>query len=345
MTFSIHQPHDKLFKLSMTDLVIAKEFFAANLPAHILEKMDMNTLKSENKTFIDDAYKTTEADLVYSAKMGNLRAYLYLLCEQQTTVDPFLAFRLLIYTVRIMETHRKQHPKDPLPLIYPLVIYTGDEPWDSPLDIFPLFGDAAHLAKKLLLKPYQLIDVQRTSDDELRQHTLSGLVAFVLKHRKTADFELLLKRLMPWIHEVELHATSGYFLCRIVLKYLVDRSSKGDKDLLVQEAEHYLSYELQGEIMTIAHQWEQEGFKKGMAIAEQWKEQGMQKGMQQGIKQGEAALLKRLLEHRFGNLPAVYAQLIEDAHTETLLHWSEKILHPEIKTLEGIFSTAGNVDA
>jgi predicted transposase/invertase (TIGR01784 family) len=154
MTFSIHQPHDKLFKLSMTDLVIAKEFFAAHLPAHILEKIDMSSLRLEKKTFIDDAYKTTEADVVYSLNMANhLKAYLYLLCEQQTTVDLSLAFRLLIYTVRIMETHRKQYPKDPLPLVYPMVIYTGDEPWDAPLDIFPLFGDE-ELARELLFKPY-----------------------------------------------------------------------------------------------------------------------------------------------------------------------------------------------
>jgi flagellar biosynthesis/type III secretory pathway protein FliH len=122
-----------------------------------------------------------------------------------------------------------------------------------------------------------------------------------------------------------------YFLC-----------PKGDKDLLVQEAARYLSDKLQGEVMTIAQQWEQEGFKKGMAIAEQWKEQGMQKGMQkgmqQGVKQGEAALLKRLLQRRFGNLPAAYAQLVEDADTETLLHWGEKVLEPEIKTLEEFFS-------
>ncbi|MCE3238729.1 MAG: hypothetical protein K0R24_1710 [Gammaproteobacteria bacterium] len=266
MAFSIHQPHDKLFKLSMTDLGIAKEFFAANLPLHILEKIDMNSLKLENKTFIDEAYKTTEADVVYSATLGNITSYLYLLCEQQTTVDLSLAFRLLIYTVRIMEAHRKQYPKEALPLVYPMVIYTGDEPWNAPLDIFPLFGEAEQLARDILLQPYQLIDVQRTQDDALRQHALSGLVAFVLKYRKTADFELFVKKLMPWIREVELQKTSGDFLCRIVVKYIVDRSPKGDKDLLVQEAKHYLSQELQGELMTIAQQWEQEGFKKGRKV-------------------------------------------------------------------------------
>jgi len=317
MTVSIHQPHDKLFKLSMSNLAVAKEFFIAHLPADILGKMDLHSLKAEKQSFIDDAYKTTEADVVYSVKMGNLTAYLYLLCEQQTTVDPQLSFRLLIYTVRIMETHLRQHPKDPLPLVYPMVIYTGDEPWNAPLDIFPLFADSENLARELLLKPYQLLDVQRTSDDELRQQELSGLVAFVLKHRETANFEKFLKQFMPWVHSVELQDTSGAFLSRVVLKYLINCSPKGNKDLLVQEAEHYLSHELQGEIMTIAKQWKEEG-------------------MQQGMQQGEAASLKRLLQRRFGDLPFTYMQRIADANMETLLHWSEQIF--DAKTLEDIFA-------
>jgi predicted transposase/invertase (TIGR01784 family) len=313
----------------MSNLAVAKEFFTAHLPTNLLEKMDLNSLKLEKQTFIDEAYKTTEADVVYSVNIGNVTAYLYLLCEQQTKVEPLLAFRLLVYTVRIMETHLKQHPNGSLPLVYPMVIYTGDEPWDAPLDIFPLFADAENLARELLLKPYQLLDVKRTSDDELRQQALSGLVAFVLKHRKTSDFEMFLKKLMPWVHEVELHETSGDFLCRIVLKYVIDRSPKGEKELLVREAEHYLSYELQGEIMTIAQQWEQQGIQKGI-------QKGIEQGMQQGMKQGEAASLKRLLQRRFGDLPLIYAQRIVDADMETLLRWSDQILDAE--KLEDVFS-------
>ena len=228
-----------------------------------------------------------------------------------------------------MEAHRKQHPKDPLPLVYPMVVYTGDKPWNAPLDIFPLFADAENLARELLLKPYQLFDVKRTSDDELRQQELSGLVAFVLKHRKTADFEKFLKQCMPWVHQIELHETSGAFLARIVLTYLIDRSSKGNKDLLVQTAEHYLSHELQGEIMTIAQQWKEEGMQQGI-------QQGIQQGMQQGMQEGKAVLLKRLLQRRFGDLPLMYAQRIADADTETLLCWSEQML--DAQTLEEVFS-------
>jgi predicted transposase/invertase (TIGR01784 family) len=320
----IHQPNDKLFKNSMAEIAVATEFFNAHLPKELLEKIDLDTLKLEKHTFIDEVYKSTEADVVYSVKMGQETAYLYLLCEQQTEVDPWLAYRLLVYTVRIMELHLKQHPHGPLPLVHTMVVYTGDEPWHAPLDIFPLFGDAENLAREMLLKPYQLMDVQRTSDDDLRQNELYGLVAFTLKHRKTEDFRQFLKRFMPWVHKVELQYQSGALLGRFMLKYIIDRSSQGDKDLLVQEAQHYLSEELTGEIMTIAQQWEQEGIRKGI-----------QQGVQQGMQQGEAAILKHQLQRRFGELPLMYRQRIDRADAATLLRWSENIL--DAKTVNDVF--------
>ncbi len=178
--------------------------------------------------------------------------------------------------------------------------------------------------------------MSRTQDDELRQQELFGLVAFVLKHRKTADFAQFLHWLMPWVHQVEIRDSRGAVLGRIVLRYVIDRSSQGDKDLLVQEAQHYLSHELQGEIMTIAQQWEQQGIQKGlqqglhqgMTIAQQWKEEGLQ--------QGEAVLLIRLLQRRFGKLPAIYVERIAQADAQTLLHWGDNVL--DARTLDDVFN-------
>jgi predicted transposase/invertase (TIGR01784 family) len=321
MTSVIHQPQDKLFKLSMAERAVAKEFFETHIPAAILEKIDLESLKLEKETFVDKDYKTTEADVVYSAKMGDTTAYLYLLCEQQTEVDTFLAFRLLGYTLRIMSKHRKQHPKDPLPLVYPMVVYIGEEPWDAPLDIFPLFGEAETLAREILFKPYQLLDLQRIDDAALRQQILFGFVAFALKHRNTTNFQAFVKHIIPWIIEVESYDASGTALSRVVIKYVIDRSPKGNKDVLVEAAQH-LPETLRGDIMTIAQQWKEEGRQEAMqevmTIAKQWQE-----------------LFQFQLQKRFGTLPSTYIQRIESADAQTLLHWGGALL--DAKTLEAVF--------
>ena len=63
----------------------------------------------------------------------------------------------------------------------------------------------------------------------------------------------------------------------------------------------------------------QEGIEEGI-------EKGMEKGMEKGRVEGEATLLLRLLERRFGPLPAAIRQRIAAANAETLLAWGERVL-------------------
>jgi hypothetical protein len=56
MTTVIHQPADKLFKLSMQEIKVAEEFFESHLPPHLLTRMDLKTLHLEKNTYIDLCY-------------------------------------------------------------------------------------------------------------------------------------------------------------------------------------------------------------------------------------------------------------------------------------------------
>lgn len=56
-------------------------------------------------------------------------------------------------------------------------------------------------------------------------------------------------------------------------------------------------------------------------------EEGEQKGIQKGIQKGEAALLVCLLEHKFGELPSPYQEMIRSADADTLLRWGTRVLN------------------
>jgi flagellar biosynthesis/type III secretory pathway protein FliH len=68
---------------------------------------------------------------------------------------------------------------------------------------------------------------------------------------------------------------------------------------------------------------------------EQWKQQGLQEGIERGIeqgihrgrKEGEAALLLRFLERRFGPVDEMLRQRLQAADAETLLNWGERLFH------------------
>lgn len=277
MSTFIHQPNDKLFKQAMADVRVAKQFFEEHLPAKILQVVDFDSLTLKKHSFIDDVFKATEADVLYTVKLNGDLAYFYLLCENQSTVDATIAFRLWVYMVRIMEMHLKQNPKSPLPIVYPLVLYTGLPPWDAPKDIFSLFSEHAELAKDIFLQPYQLVDLQRMDDDGLRQHLWSGLVEFALKYREVRNFAHYLGTLFPWLRQIELHEGANF--AKIVLTYVVNGVETDNQALFVQKANELLSSELRGEAMTLAQLFKQEGRTEGRAekareIAKQLLEEG-----------------------------------------------------------------------
>ncbi len=336
MSSFINQPMDKFFKQSMAEQLVALDFFKIYLPPRLLKKMDLTTLKLEKHSFIDEAYKAIEADVVYSVRFADTIAYLYLLCEQQSEVNDQMAFRLLEYSIRIMKMHSQQFPKSPLPLIYPLVVYSGEKPWNAPLDIFPLFGEAEATAREWLFKPYQLVDIYRTNDQDLRKHQWCGLMEFALKHREARDLACVLETLFPWLGELQLQDQRGLFLGHTVLYFIAGTMQSDDTDLFLQKADQYLTDELRGAAMTLAQQFEKRGLEKGIQQGlQQGIQQGMQQGMQQGLLEGEKMVLLRQIQRRFGEVPAQFRSQMEKANAETVLKWADAFV--DAYSIEEIF--------
>ncbi len=72
-------------------------------------------------------------------------------------------------------------------------------------------------------------------------------------------------------------------------------------------------------IERITQGWLLEGKKEGEQI-------GIRKGEQIGIRKGELAMLRRLLERKFGKLTPETAERLERADVDLLLVWSDRVL-------------------
>ena len=64
-------------------------------------------------------------------------------------------------------------------------------------------------------------------------------------------------------------------------------------------------------------------------------------GMAKGITQGESKLLRRLLERRFGALPAWATEKLSHASEQDLEAWGDAVL--TAPTLEAVFNTDGRL--
>ena len=70
--------------------------------------------------------------------------------------------------------------------------------------------------------------------------------------------------------------------------------------------------------------------------AKEWTKQWWEGGVEQGMQQGEVAVLLRQIKRKYGpTVAAAFQQRVEQADAETLLVWSERILTAE--SIDDIF--------
>ena len=125
MTHNHPSPHDRFIRSMMSDQLVAREFFEQHLPENIKKLVHLNTLKPQSDSFVDEELKMKMVDLLYRVQFGEKEGYLFLLLEHQSKPDKWMAFRLLKYSLAIMEKHLKETHAKELPVVYPMVLYNG----------------------------------------------------------------------------------------------------------------------------------------------------------------------------------------------------------------------------
>ncbi|MES2142057.1 MAG: Rpn family recombination-promoting nuclease/putative transposase [Pseudomonadota bacterium] len=279
MSSTLHQPHDAFFRKSMSDLRVAKDFFHQHLPALLHTQIDWSTLNLQNATFLDEHLKRSAADMLYQVILNGKPAYLYLLCEHTSEPDPQLPFRVVKYIVRIIQQHTDQYPNDPLPIVYPLVLYTGNKPYNQSLDWYELFGEQRNVMQQVFNSPLQLIEVCKIKDPVLCQYLWAGAFEFMFKYRFAQHLdETIIKQMRSWLEALEKH--DGFEYTTVMLKYLLNFFDQKRGKKFINELRPYLTPRLEKKIMTIGEQLRYEGMQQGkrleaMSIARNMRTKGL----------------------------------------------------------------------
>jgi len=256
--------HDTLFRGSMENVDIARDFFVAHLGEGVLKRVRLNTLKLESSTFIDEAHKELRSDILYSATVDDRIGYLYLVVEHQSTPDKLMAFRLLSYVCRVWQRHldqRKDTP-DQLPAVLPLVMYNGTaSPYPYSTHFLDCFA-SPELIREFLFEQFRLIDLTVMPDEEMPSHKKAAFMEWLEKHIRERDILGALEKLdADIVGEIKDLNNGSYF--RFAIKYLLDKSEAVDIDKAVKLLKNKVP-DREDDIMTIAQAFEQRGIEKGM---------------------------------------------------------------------------------
>jgi predicted transposase YdaD len=329
-----------------------------------VDKLDFTTLKRVNASYVSPAMKRREGDLVWKLRRRDgAPVYVYLLLEHQSQVDRFMAVRLMVYIGLLYQDLLKEGeltPEGRLPLVIPLVLYNGEARWWAPLELAELIEcvDAAAEAYVPRLR-YRVIDEgQYALEDLAGRDSVAAQVFWLEKSRERQAVRFGVGRLAPllsgpedgplrravliWVDRVlpPWRRTHGWIPETLGLEdfkaMLEKRVEEWNREIREEGRILGLKEGLKQGIQEGRQKGIQEGRQKGIQEGRQKGiQEGRQKGIQEGRQEGEAALLLRQLERKFGRLDPQTRKRVRSADAKSLLEWGERILTAE--RLEDVF--------
>ncbi|HCL56509.1 MAG TPA: hypothetical protein DHW82_05810 [Spirochaetia bacterium] len=150
MKKSIIQKHDAAYKYLFDFPGMVKQLLENFVPMDWVKWIDYDKIEKVNASFVRKNYQKKESDVIYKLNFQNQTAYLYLLLELQSTVDPNMPFRIQSYVNDFYESLIKKSNQDRYPIVFPMVIYTGTRVWNVPENV----RDKIEIPKDSKLEPY-----------------------------------------------------------------------------------------------------------------------------------------------------------------------------------------------
>jgi hypothetical protein len=322
--------HDSSYKFLFSTPELVRDLIIGFIPDEWLHSLDYATLEKIPGSYISEDLRSRADDVVWRVKVGGEWVYLYLLIEFQSSVDKYMALRMMVYVGLLYQDLIKRGEvldDGRLPPILPIVLYNGGTRWTSATDIFELIPPVPGLVEQF--KPrlkYLLIDENNYTDHELASAKNLVAAVFRIEHPDSPQrIGELISLLGVWLNDrPDLRRMFAIWIratlmrkpeYRIVLPQLDDLQEL--KVMLADRLEEWaLDYKAQGV------------------------QQGRQEGRQEGEKKGEALALQRLLTKRFGPISHDMTARIADASMEQIEAWFDLAI--DAVQIDDVFGAASH---
>jgi predicted transposase YdaD len=318
----IPQQHDKTYRLLFSYPQMVQDAMKL-IPEPWVDELDFSTLEKMADSQVSERLDMRFQDVVWKVRCRDTHIYLCLLIEFQSTTDPYMIFRILFYQAafyadQIRQLQDKDKP-DPLvyfvedeqghryakfPLAISIVCYNGKPIWWPSLDLASMLHTPAGLEHLIPKFSYLLVDEHRIPEERLGDQ---NLLAALIGLEKTDSLEGLLEAfsdLLMWIRDPGIRRAFA-----VTVKVALIRLGLADASKDVTDPEEI----------------------KNMLAANlmEWRDRVREEGREEGQLEGEALIVTRQLQLKFGTLDEVNKKRIAEADSETLLRWADRVLTTE----------------
>jgi predicted transposase/invertase (TIGR01784 family) len=234
----ISNPHDKFFKSTFSRLEVVQSFIEEVFPAQFKDKINLNSLKLSNTSFIDNELTEHLADLVYHAEYASKPAMITLLFEHKSYQEDFPEWQLLRYMTNIWRKEQKDKKgkkRKNSTLVIPIIIHHGKTAWKK-VSMRTQFGNPHEDLLKFLPEfDYLLFSLNDFSDSQIAnfKNIFLSTAAMLLKHSRDekAKFLQLEAFLIEKVSALDL-AHENDFIITIVY-YLETVSNLTAKEIII----------------------------------------------------------------------------------------------------------------
>ncbi|MEE9346204.1 MAG: Rpn family recombination-promoting nuclease/putative transposase [Methylococcales bacterium] len=310
--------HDHAYKLLFSEPEIIIDLLQGFVHEDWVKELDFSTLEKISGSYVSDDLRSREDDVIWRVKYQQSWIYVYLLIEFQSTIDQYMAVRLMTYMGLLYQDliKTKQLPPDKrLPPIFPVVLYNGEKRWNVATELKDLIvnlpGGLEHYLPSL---KYLVLDEGAYGSEELKP--LKNLVAAIFRLENATsltDVSDIIATLLKWLttpEQTRLRRSFSIWINRVLLSSSdLDSSTPKFNDLV----------EIKSMLADRIPQWIREGEQRGEA-------RGETKGEARGETKGEASTLLKLLNLKFGTLPDRIEQQVNSADKRQLDLWVERVL-------------------
>ena len=221
----IYHKHDKIVRKILEDKKEVVSFINKALKLeNKKEALKENEIEKYAGKFVTHTFRYAETDVIYRKKDQDI----FFLIEHQSTIDYSMPYRILMYSLEVMKriVDEKQLKKRAykLPMIYPIILYTGNKKWNVERYI------EAKQQKILGCEParfyeYNVFDINEYSENELLKDEM--FLSKIMLLEKSTTSQQIVSNLRK-ILKKDLTEKNVNFLRRLIL-YIFDKEI-GEKE-------------------------------------------------------------------------------------------------------------------
>ena len=286
MENNISQIHDKMFKETFGNLVVAGDFLKAYLPEAIRKYIDLDTLEPQKGSFVTQEYRELFTDLLYKAKIYGQDGYICILFEHKSYSDKYAIYQILKYIIEIWASPEQEEGEKSPPLVIPLLIYNGKTRWNHETSIqerMQWFNDLPGELKELVpVYRHLMVDLSEI-DLDIKTATALQLLLRVIRDARQLDRD----GMIATIREIMVAYTLKHeddkvtYYVRVCLRYVFGVKSEFTRE----------------DLLSIANQVSRKGSELIMTLAEQLRQEGRLEGKLEGKLEGRLETTTEIIKN------------------------------------------------